>query len=257
MLKGQSPDVVELNPLNLGIVYRYLSKFAAQNGISVEALLNNSKNSELLKTALGNFDNVVDWIKGWEEKPSQDVQKDLLKLYNGDEVADVPQENLDVVKSFVDYISEETDIHYEDLLNDTTYADTLKDAAVQFGKTAVFFSATAHFTTAGMMENASQMFNGTNYKAYGMTKSEVKSFKKEMEKLAKERNTTTDELLTESKYADDVKEALKKSKSAEGVGRIFKNAKSKVSQNVARNLYNINVSSKITPVTEDNPLVED
>ena len=238
LLKGENPEVFELNPLNLGIVYSYLMQIAQENGITVEELLNNPKYSELLRKVLGKFKNVVDLLKGWEELPAEEFQANILKMYDGDGTFDLPQEDMDVMKSFVDYISEETGIYYEELLTDTTYAETLKDAALQFGKACVFFSATSHFTDAGMRRSSSRMFDGTHVKAFGMDAKEVQSFQEEVSNLAKEKNTTVDKLLTDEKYADDVKELLKNSKNAEGVGSIFKNANSKVSQNVANNIFN-------------------
>jgi hypothetical protein len=251
LLKGESPDVFELNPLNIGIIYSYLMRMAAQNGITVEELLADPKYTSLLKTILSRFSNVVDLLKGWENLTPEEFQKNLLTIYDGDEVGDLPQEDIDVIRAFVDYIAEETEIGYEELLTDTTYAETLKDAAMQFGKACVFFNATSHFTDDGMRKNSAQMFDGTNHKAYGMDDNEVKGFREEMDALAKEKGTTTDKLFSDGQYADDVKAALANSKNAEGVGSIFKDAQSSVSQNVAKNLYNTTLKSEIEITASD------
>lgn len=248
LLKGEHPDVFELNPLNIGVIYSYLMQIAAENGITVEELLSDPKYTSLLKDVLGRFSNVIDLLKGWEELTPEEFQANILKIYDGDEVSDLPEEDIDVIRAFVDYVAEETGIDYEELLTDSTYAETLKDAALQFAKACVFFNATSHFTDAGMRANSMQMFDGTNHKAYGMDNDEVNGFKEEMDALAKEKGVTTDKLFSDSKYADDVKEALANSKNAEGVGSIFKKADSSVSQNVAKNLYN----TKLDVPNQDN-----
>ena len=46
----------------------------------------------------------------------------------------------------------------------------------------------------------------------------------------KNKNTTTEKLLSDSSYADTVKDALQKSGSAKGVGSIYKESASSVSE---------------------------
>ncbi len=82
------------------------------------------------------------------------------------------------------------------------------------------------------------MFDGSNYKAYGMTEESVESFRKEIDSLAQANNTTAEKLLSNSQYADAVKDSLLSSDSASGVGMIYKDQDASVSQNVAKNLYN-------------------
>ncbi len=249
LLKGGDPDVFDLNPMTLGIMYKYLDQIAKENNITVEQLLEDPQYSELLKTTLAKFKNIVDLFGGWEDLSPEEVQEYLLKLYDGDEVYELPDEDVEIVRSFVDFITEETEIPYEDLLMDPSYAETMKDAVMSLGKSASFFYLTSEFSQEGMGPNILQMYDGTNYKAYGMDETSVTSFKAEMDALAKENNTTTDKLFTDSQYADKVKDALKNSESAKDVGSIFKSADSSVSQKVAKNLYNTEFKETATEVT--------
>lgn len=249
ILKGQCPEIFDLNPLNLGIIYTYLQQVAAEKGITVEQLLSDPQYADLLKDTLGKFQNVVDLIKGWSDLSAEEFQASMLKVYDGDS-GDLPQEDSDVVRAFVDYLVEETSIPYESLLTDPAYGEVVQEASKQFGKASLFFSLSSHFSKEGMGKNVSQMFNGTNYKAFGMKEENVTSFKSEIDALAQSKNTTAEKILSDPQYADDVRDVLKNSNNCQGVGSIFKKAESSVSQNVAKNLYNTQFKVAETTATE-------
>lgn len=238
ILKGNCPEVFDLNTLNLGIMYSYLEGIAEANNISVQELLEKSENSQLLKDSLSQLDNVIDLVKGWELLDPENFQEQLRDFYLGDVSEEFPNVDVVATRAYVDYLSEECDVYYEEFLNDTSYAETLKEGAVQFGRSLTFFKATSFFSDEGMQSNVNSLYDGTNYKAFGMDKDEITSFKSEIDSVASQNNTTADKLLSDSQYADTVKDTLQKSSSAKGVGSIYKNADSTVSQTVAKNLYN-------------------
>ena len=244
LLTGKTDtEVFGLNSLNLGIIFSYLEEVAAANNISVEQLLSDVSHAGLLKNTLSDLHNVIQLFNSWENMSPEEFQSSLLKLYDGDQTEALPQEDVFVARSFVDYISQESEIPDSDLLTDKSYASTLQKAAQQFTKTMSFFHTSSKFTTKGMIKNTRQMFNGKNYKALGMSDSNLSTFKQEMEALAKSNNTTVDKLLTDSSYAEIVSAALNKSNSAKGVGSIFKKLSSTFSQKVAKNLYNTKIQN--------------
>ncbi len=238
ILNGNSPEIFDLNTLNLGIVYSILEETAQEYGILINELISNPKYTSILKDKLSSFGNVIDLIKGWEDLSNEDFQVQLRAFYYGDVSEEFPDEDVSVTRAYVDYLAEACDVYYEDLLNDSSYAETLKEGAIQFGKSLSFFQATSFFSDEGIRENVSGMFDGSNYKAYGMTEESVESFRKEIDSLAQANNTTAEKLLSNSQYADAVKDSLLSSDSASGVGMIYKDQDASVSQNVAKNLYN-------------------
>ncbi|MBR1386335.1 MAG: hypothetical protein IJ568_05855 [Bacilli bacterium] len=242
LFKGEFVDVFLINPLNISIVYNYLQYIAEENKITVEELLNNPEYANLLRESLEGMKEVVDLFMSWEELTPEQFQENLLNLYDGNGIEELEDRTVNNVRTFVDTLCEKTDIGYEELLTDNEYAETIKQAASEYGKCATFFYATSCFTDEGMQSNARQMFDGTNYKAFAMTEDNINGFKEEMNLLANENSTTTETLLTDSKYADTVKEALQNSENALGVGEIFNKSDSSVSQNVAKNLYNTDLS---------------
>ena len=237
ILKGNIPEIFELNTLNLGVTLTYLADIADQNGITITDLLENEKYSSLLKSSLTEFDDVVELIKGWEDQTPEEFQKQMKQFYFGDVSTEFPDQDILVTRTFVDYLADASNAYYEDLLDDTSYASVLKDGALELGKALTFFNATSLFTDQGMKENMTSLMYGSNYEAYGMTKENVESFKKEIDSAAKEKNVSVNDYLTDSKYADEVKEVLLKSKSAEDVGLIYKKLDSSISQKVSKNLY--------------------
>lgn len=241
IMKGEQPEVFDLNPLNVGIVYAYLMQIAGENGITVDELLNDPKYTALLKTTLGGFGDVVELLKGWEELDAVEYQAQLLKIYDGDGIGDIKDNAVSIVRTFVDYVAEATEIGAEELLTDTKYAEILKTATQQFAKTGVFMNAASHYSDNGMSTIVGGILTGKNPGALGMTDEEVTGFKGEIDALAKEKGVTASELLTDSKYADDVKNTLANSKNAAEVGTIYSKSESTVSQNVAKNLYNAEI----------------
>lgn len=238
ILQGKVPSVFEINPLNLGIIYCYLEKVAKENGITVDELLNNEKYSALLKKTLASFENAKDLFKLWDKLPADEYQATLLQFWDGNEVSSEKEDAVEIVRSFVRYISDETGVDAGELLTDSVYADVLKRAGEEFGKTALFAATVSQYSDSGMHSVIGDLFNGKNAAALGMEDNDVAGFKNEIDSLAKSKGVTAEEVLTSSKYADDVRKTLDNSKNAKDVGSIFKNAESSTVQNVARNLYN-------------------
>lgn len=245
MLKGKYPEVFDLNAVNLSIMHRYLEQIAKDNGITVDQLINDPKYTELLKTTLEGFGNVSELFKELVKLAPEDFQTIMLKVYDGDGTTELPTEDTDIVRSFVDFIAEETGITYEELLTDKEYAEELRNAAASFGKSSTFFKATSKFSDEGMRENMNSLYNGSNYKAYGMTMSEADQLKTELDNAAKANNTTTEKFLTDSSYADKVRDVIDNSPNCEGVGTIYKNEDSSVVQKVANNLYNTKLEETV------------
>ncbi len=246
MLTGGYPNIFDINPLNLGIIYRYLENIAKEKGITVTELLADTKYASILRTVLEDFGNVVELLKGWEELEPEQLQSYMLQLYEGNEVEDIPAVAIDVTRCFVDYICEEVGIDYEELLTDTVYAEDIKTAALEFGNTLAFFAMTAAFTDEGMMNNISSLYDGTNYKALGMYEDSTKEFKDKIDEVAKEKNVTSEELLSDTQYAQDVKDAMADCEATKSVESIFKNDDAEVSQKVAKNIYNTDYEKKDT-----------
>lgn len=256
ILKGERPEIFSLNNVNLGIIYKYLLDVAQANGISVEELLSDPKHSKLLQETLGKFENVVELFKGLEDASAVEFQRKLLEMYDGNaDSSKIDQESIRIVRSIVDFISGETEIYYEELLTDQNYAETLKKGVMDFAKSALFVSTASKYTDEGMRTTMSNLFNGKNLKAFGMDENKVNEFKKEIDSKAREANTTAKDLLTDSKYEEQAKEALQDSKAAKGVGSIFKEDKGSVSQKVANTIYNTDFTPEPPPVvpTEQAP----
>lgn len=252
IMKGEEPEIFDLNPLNLGAVYSYLMQIANANGITVEQLLTDPKYESLLKATLQDFNDVIEELKGWEDLSAEQYQKNLLNIYDGNAINETKPKAIPILRTFIDHVSETTEIVAEELLTKTEYAEIMKKATQAFGKTSIFMNASSHNSSKGMREIVGNLFNGNNAKALGMDENEVKGFASEMEALAKKNGVTSEELLSNSTYADKVKEALNSSKNAQDVGTIYSKADATVSQKVAKNL--VEGSHKISTVkgTDEN-----
>ena len=239
---GETNYVEGLNPTNLGGIYSYLTLVAQNNNISVEDLLNDPKNSEILKGALSDYEEVGELLLSIDDLSPENYQKQLNDMYNGNlyegQNKVMTASSIDIIKSYVDHISQESGIKVEDLLTNTDYASALKEGTQEFAKASSFMGVQA--TNCGKDGNpvVSNLFNGKNQAALGMTSDEVNSFKAEVDALASSNGVDSNTLLTDSKYADSVSELVNKSGNTVGIGSMFGKCESSKMQNVANNIYN-------------------
>jgi hypothetical protein len=259
VVKGEHPEIFEVDALDTGITFAYLENIASANDITVQALLSDSQYTSLLKTELKKFDNVVDMISGWENLDTSAFQSQLRQVYQGDEVDGIPDENIDSIRSMMDFISDavtdsanspDVSITSEDLLTGEEYAETLKEAAQRFGKTCLFMETSANCSDKQMTSNISNLYNGKNPMAYGLYEDGIETFKGIVDKYAKERNVTSSEFLSNSQYAEDVKKMLSTESDTKIIGQIYLNQSAQYTQEVCKNIYNAKIDRKGEVVTK-------
>ncbi len=159
MLKKGGYELFALNDLNVGILFNYLTSIAEKNGITVEQLLNDPQYSDLLKSAMSDCEEAAHLYDGWENLSGEEVQSNLLEVYNGDIPSELSSSNVGVTNEFVDTISGQSDIPYEELLTDPSYADVLKDATSEFARTAEFFGLVSNCSNSEVSMVANNYFS--------------------------------------------------------------------------------------------------
>lgn len=147
MLMGKNPEIYELNNLNKVALYKYLETVATNNGKTVDELISDSK---LLKDTLTGLGDVVELVKGWEEQSTETFQDQLKSFYYGDVPNEFPDQDIYATRAYVDYLSTECEVGYDELLNDSSYAETLKKGVQEFGKSLSFFTSTSFFSDKTM-----------------------------------------------------------------------------------------------------------
>jgi hypothetical protein len=267
IMKGEFPEIFELNPLNIGAAYKYLQRCASELGISVEELLTNDKYTEVLKEKLKSFDGVVDFCKVIDDLPPEKYQDKLLGVWDGNDIEGMEDSTVDVIRDYISYVAEQVseggdEIAPEELLTNRDYAEVVKEATQQFAKSSVFFNSGAHMSDKGCHETIGGVFTGKNAKAMGMDKATQEKFIAEVDAAAKAKGTTTEAYLSDNQYADDVKDMLLNSSNAPEVGAIYKKEESLVSQHVVKNLYENKITNdssvySFVPDTTNVPTGED
>lgn len=238
IMSGKYPDVFSLNAMTVGVMYDYFRYIALKNGITVEELLNNPEYLELLRKSVKDFEEASKMLGGWDELDSEKYQEKLLDTYDGNGIGDENQDAVEIVRRFADYISNETNIPAEELLTDKEYSQTLKKAGEEVAKSSLFIGATGSFSDEGLKNVVNSLVDGTNASALGLNEDKVGAFKSHIDTLASEKGVSTQSLLSDSTYKEDIKSSLSSSNSFKEIGYIFRNDDAKVSQNVAKNIYN-------------------
>ena len=150
IMSGNDSEIFNLNSLNLGIIKKRLENVANANDITINQLLTDDKYTNILKEALGEFEDVSQQLIKWDDMEPEEYQKKLLSVYDGDQIDDVKNNTINIIRDFTDYISDATDIVPEELLVQTKYADVMKKAAQEFAKSSIFISASSNYSNEGI-----------------------------------------------------------------------------------------------------------
>ena len=238
IMSGKYPDVFSLNAMTVGIMYDYFKYIAQQNGITVDELLNNPEYLDLLRKSVKDFEEASKLLEGWDSLDSEKYQEKLLDTYDGNGIAEDNPNAVEIVRRFADYLSNETNIPSEELLTDKDYSQTLKKAGNEVAKASLFIGATSAFSDEGIKNVINSLVDGTNASALGLNEENVNTFKSEIESAAKEKGVSVQNYLSDSNYKEDVKTFLSSNKNYKEIGYIYRDDDAKVSQNVAREIYN-------------------
>lgn len=150
IMSGNDSEIFNLNSLNLDIIKKRLENVANANDITINQLLTDDKYTNILKEALGEFEDVSQQLIKWDDMEPEEYQKKLLSVYDGDQIDDVKSNTINIIRDFTDYISDATDIVPEELLVQTKYADVMKKAAQEFAKSSIFISASSNYSNEGI-----------------------------------------------------------------------------------------------------------
>ena len=150
IMSGNDSEIFNLSSLNLDIIKKRLEDVANANDITINQLLTDDKYTNILKEALGEFEDVSQQLIKWDDMEPEEYQKKLLSVYDGDQIDDVKSNTINIIRDFTDYISDATDIVPEELLVQTKYADVMKKAAQEFAKSSIFISASSNYSNEGI-----------------------------------------------------------------------------------------------------------
>ena len=150
IMSGNDSEIFNLNSLNLDIIKKRLENVANANGITINQLLTDDKYTNILKEALGEFEDVSQQLIKWDDMEPEEYQKKLLSVYDGDQIDDVKSNTINIIRDFTYYISDATHIVPEELLVQTKYADVMKKAAQEFAKSSIFISASSNYSNEGI-----------------------------------------------------------------------------------------------------------
>ncbi len=150
MLNKGGYDLFDLSDLNMSILLNYLSKIADNNGTTVENLLKKQQYSKLLRGALSNCKDAANLYAGWEDLSGEEIQENLLAVYNGDVPDELSKGSVDVTRGFVETLVNQSSVPYEELLTDSSYASTIKEATNQFQSATDFFGLLSQTSNSEM-----------------------------------------------------------------------------------------------------------
>ena len=149
MLSGKYPEIFALDDINKSVMYQYLDETAKRKDMTYEELL---KDDKALKETMVELEDAVDLIKGWDKLSESEFQDQLNSFYHGDVPDEIPDQDIHVVRAFVDYSAAQCGEKSDVLLSgdNPKYAKYLKEGAVRFGRALEFFKTTSLFSNKTM-----------------------------------------------------------------------------------------------------------
>ena len=147
--KGES-DLFELSDLNMSILFNYLSVIASNNGTTVENLLKQPQYAKLLRNALSNCKDATYLYAGWDNLSGEEIQENLLAVYNGDVPDELSKGSIEVTRGFIETLVDQSSVPYEELLTDASYAGPIKEATTQFQSATDFFGLLSQVSNSEM-----------------------------------------------------------------------------------------------------------
>ena len=197
---------------NTNAILDHLKQVAYENGITLEELLTNSKYAELLKEALlklkksnPELSSLIDTILD-SNNPGMLLLGMLIATTSNSD-----SNSIDVIKEYLEQIAKENGITLEELLTDPKYKDLLKESLDKLKEkypelSTLVDSILKYDDFSGILVGMLLLGDETK------TIDEVNEILEYLRELAKENGITLEELLTDPKYKDLLRDALNKLK---------------------------------------------
>lgn len=152
IMRGKRADIFDLNSVNLGVMYEYLNKVAMENNITFSDFISKEQHTDLLKNTLSQLEDCKNVIKSWDSLSVEDYQTKLLNVYDGDGIGDMKENTVGVLRTFVKYLEDKSGVSSEEMLTQTKYADTIKSAVQEFGKSTIFANTLPKYSNSGLSD---------------------------------------------------------------------------------------------------------
>ena len=150
IMSGKRLDIFDLNSVNLDVMYEYLNKVAKENNITFSDFISKEQHTDLLKNTLSQLEDCKNVIRSWDNLSVEDYQTKLLNVYDGDGIGDMKENTVGVLRTFVKYLEDKSGVSSEEMLTQTKYADTIKSAVQEFGKSTIFASTLPKYSNSGI-----------------------------------------------------------------------------------------------------------
>lgn len=157
---GNRMDLISLSDESKNVLYNYLSEVAANNGITLNDLLTNSKYADLLKSELGKLDIIDEYLEILLTQESATVQQNLLFIYNGNLPENVTEETMNIVRILSDQMAQEKNITVEELYTNDTYGNFIKERITDMEHTTSFMKVLSKTESTNAQTVTSKVLTG-------------------------------------------------------------------------------------------------
>ena len=131
ILEGKQLEIIGLNENTLITMKAYLTAVANSNNITVEQLLNDPANSNILKDSLKNISAVKNEISGLDDSG---ILEKLVNVYDGNNIASSNANAVEIMRNHIDTVATANNVTSEEILETNTMSNEIK----QLGRFSIF-----------------------------------------------------------------------------------------------------------------------
>lgn len=155
IFNGQQGDIIGLNDNTILTLKNYLGSIAQSNNLSLESLILEENNSQVLKTALKGFSSVTTTLKELDDTQLKDK---LIQIYDGDGIGDMEESTISIIRDHADSIAQNTSSNVEDMFQSDFVPSELKG----LGKFSVFLDSLSGYSNQSIKSILTSLMTANN-----------------------------------------------------------------------------------------------
>lgn len=151
IFNGTSPTAIGLDENTILTLRQYLNNIASSRNISLDNLINDKNNTQLLKNSLKQFGNVSTYVSTLN---NQDINSNILNVYDGNS-KNIDSSSMGVIRNYVDTLSNNNNTDSESLL---TGNNSIVNEIQNLGKASVFAKSVSQYQDENIIAVLNNLF---------------------------------------------------------------------------------------------------
>lgn len=151
IFNGSLPNVVGLDSNTVITLKKHLNNIASTNNITLDNLINDKNNTELLKSSLRQFGDVSNYVSTLNDT---NVKEQILNVYDGS-MNNIDSSSVNVIRNYVDVVAQNKNTNSESLL---TGNNSIANEIQNLGKASLFANSVSQYQDKNIIAVLNNLF---------------------------------------------------------------------------------------------------